>query len=69
VLHDVLEVLVAGEAGELVGDHLLPVAGEHLCGLASAHARERRLVTLDEEGVVWLTVVCHLVDVRETGEG
>jgi hypothetical protein len=55
VLHDVLEVLVAGKAGQLVGNDLLPLSGDHLGGIPGSHARPDRLVDdLGEEGAIGL---------------
>lgn len=50
VLHDILQVLVVGQSRELVGDHLLLVAGDHPAGVAHGHALGG--LVLDEEGLI-----------------
>ena len=63
VLKNILEVLFAGESGEFAGNHILPLASNHLGGVAGIHSLKAGLVRLDEEGVI-VVVVGHDCELR-----
>ena len=61
MLHYILQVLIAGQPRELVGDHLLFVASDHFGRITNVHVAVGWLVRLDEEGVIgWLVREGHL---------
>lgn len=54
--HDVPQVLLAGETGELASNRLLPAARKHLCGISEAASAGLGFIVLDEEVFVGVSI-------------
>ena len=59
VPHNVLEILLRSQARQLVGNHLLAIAGKHLGSIAGGQAGHGALVGLDKECLILDLVVSH----------
>jgi len=57
MLHDILEILICSETGEIVGYHFLSVASQHLGCVLNVHAS--RLFGFDKEVAVARGCVRH----------